>query len=73
MSYSQIGGAIGAAVGYYVTGGTSQGAQWGYVIGSGVGAMAQPPQSIEGPRIGEALIIPAVHGPSWTDDEWSKP
>jgi hypothetical protein len=42
ISGSTIGGAIGAVIGFYVTGGSPQGAQWGWMIGPAVGDCTDP-------------------------------
>lgn len=60
MSYSQIGGVIGAAVGYYVGG--PSGAQWGYAIGAGVGALATPKEKIQGPRLEDLKLTGSEYG-----------
>lgn len=51
MSGSTIGGFVGGAIGFYFGGPT--GAQWGFMIGSGVGGYVDP-QKIEGPRLTDA-------------------
>lgn len=60
MSYSQIVGVVGAAIGYWVGG--PQGAQYGYLIGSGIGALAQPKQEIDGPRIQDLRLTGSEYG-----------
>lgn len=60
MSYSQIGGVIGAVAGY-VVGGPS-GAQWGFAIGSTVGAIAQPKEQISGPRLEDLKLTGSAYG-----------
>lgn len=52
MSTSTITGVVGAAVGFFVAGGP-QGAYYGWVMGSAIGA-AIDPQVIPGPKIGDS-------------------
>ncbi len=66
---SIIGGLIGAAIGFVVSGFNPVGAQWGWMIGSGVGAMLDGPEG-EGPRLDDlrppgseyGRVIPIVYG-----------
>lgn len=53
MSRSTIGGVVGAVIGFVVTGYSPQGAYWGWVIGSGVGALTDNTKTY-GPRAGDA-------------------
>ncbi len=51
MSGSTIGGFAGAAIGFWFGG--SQGARWGFMIGSAIGGYVDP-ETIEGPRLTDA-------------------
>lgn len=53
MSRATIGGVVGAVIGYVVTGYNPQGAYWGWVIGSGVGALTDNTKTY-GPRLQDA-------------------
>lgn len=67
MSGSQIGGVVGAVIGYYFGG--PQGAQLGYAIGSAVGGYIDPTK-IEGPKLSDRKVqvssygwaIPVIYG-----------
>lgn len=67
MSGSTIGGVVGAGIGWFATGGTPQGAYWGWTLGSMAGAIADP-QKIEGPKLGDMTLqssqdgVPRVYG-----------
>lgn len=61
MSTQNILGAIGAAIGLYVTGGSPAGAQWGYAIGSIVGGIVDP-QKIQGPRLDDLSVAVSGYG-----------
>lgn len=51
---------VGAAVGYFVGGPT--GAQWGWVIGAGLGAATAPTQKTFGPRLEDLKITGTAYG-----------
>lgn len=53
MSGSTIGGIAGGIIGFVVSGFNPAGAQWGFMIGSAVGAIVDP-EKIEGPRLKDA-------------------
>lgn len=55
------GGVIGAVIGYFVTGGTPQGAMYGYSIGSGIDAYVNAPDII-GPRLNDLTTQLSVYG-----------
>jgi hypothetical protein len=59
VSTSTILGAVGGTIGWFVGG--PAGAQWGFMIGSAVGAIVDP-QKFEGPRLGEARTQTAQDG-----------
>lgn len=67
MSGSTIGGVVGGAIGFVVSGFNPAGAQWGWMIGSAVGGIVDP-ERIEGPRLGEARTqtstdgVPLIYG-----------
>lgn len=53
MSRSTIGGVVGAVIGFVASGYNPQGAYWGWVIGSGVGALTDNTKTY-GPRLQDA-------------------
>ena len=61
MSGSTIGGVVGGAIGYYVSGGTAQGAQIGWMIGSAVGGYVDP-DVIKGPKLTDAQALTVQEG-----------
>lgn len=62
MSRGMIFGAVGAVIGFVAGGFTPQGAYYGYVAGSALGALTAPTQRIEGPRIETTPITGAAEG-----------
>lgn len=62
MSRGMIFGAVGAVIGFVAGGFTPQGAYYGYVAGSAIGALTAPTQRIEGPRIETTPITGAAEG-----------
>lgn len=65
MSGSTIGGVVGAAIGFVVSGFNPAGAMWGWQIGSLVGAIVDP-DVIEGPRLQESRTQTATDGVALT-------
>lgn len=71
MSGNVLGGIVGAAIGFFATGGNPAGAQWGWAIGSVAGGLLMPPE-VEGPRLTDLRLqgseygrpIPIVYGTS---------
>lgn len=61
MSGSIIGGVVGAAIGFVVTGGNPAGAYWGWTAGSIAGALLFPEQ-IEGPRLQDLKAQSSEYG-----------
>ncbi len=56
-------GVAGAVVGYYATGGTPQGAQYGFAIGSALGASyAASQKRIEGPKLNDLRLTGTEYG-----------
>lgn len=51
---SQIGGVIGGVIGFVASGYNPVGAQWGYAIGSGIGAYVDP-TVVKGPQITDSV------------------
>lgn len=57
-------GAVGAAIGFYVTGGTPAGAQVGWALGAPIGAIQEAPEASE-PRLSDGVAAVVVDA---TDD-----
>lgn len=53
MSGSTIGGVVGAAVGFWVSGFNPEGLRWGWMVGSTIGGIVSP-DTINAPGIGDA-------------------
>ncbi len=53
MSGQSVGGIIGGAIGFVVSGGNPIGAQIGFAVGAGVGAYVDPVR-VKGPRLTDA-------------------
>lgn len=63
MSTSQILGVVGGAVGYFVTGGTAQGAQYGYMAGAALGGYYDYTQQRSfGPRLEDLKVTGGAYG-----------
>jgi len=69
VSGSSIGGIVGGAIGFVVTGGNPIGAQVGFMLGSAIGGYIDPVK-VTGPRLSDAMaqtstvggVIPFGHG-----------
>jgi hypothetical protein len=61
VSGSTIGGVVGAGIGYWISGGSAQGAQIGWLIGSAVGGYVDP-DVIKGPKLTDAQAVRVQEG-----------
>lgn len=55
---------VGAAVGFVVSGFNVAGAQWGFAIGSAVGALTAEKPHIQGPRLDDLQVVGTDYGQS---------